>query len=210
MKKLSEEAYLTLRERSKTLEADLHGEKVLQLADGTYLKLFRVKKLFSSARFYPYSKRFANNAVKLVGLGIPTVSIIESYKIPFLRRTAVHYVPLTGRTLRAQPNGIDHILAEKLGAFIRELHEKGIFFRSLHLGNIVLTPENKLGLIDIADMSIYRQNLSEKLIIRNFKHFLRYKEDLETQISSLQSLMKGYNPPPALLKKIGRLIDVDL
>jgi len=140
MKKLSKEDYLTLREGAEVVESDGHGDKVLLLPDGSYLKLFRRKRLLSTALFSPYAKRFAKNASKLAMLNIPTVSIINLFRIPSIERTAVHYNPLAGATLRGMKNGIDNTLALKLGKFIRQLHDKGIYFRSLHFGNIVLTP----------------------------------------------------------------------
>ena len=188
MKKLSKEGYLTLREGAKVIEADKFCDKVLLLKDGTYLKLFRVKRLITSARLFPYSKRFIKNAKKLRKLGIPTVSVIEGYKIPSIHRTVVHYSPLTGSTLRNLPHGIDEVLAEKLGKFIRELHDKGIYFRSLHLGNIVLTPENKLGLIDISDMKIAICSIPEWACIRNFQHLLRYAQDTANLQQHLRQL----------------------
>ncbi|MEH6466420.1 MAG: toluene tolerance protein [Porticoccus sp.] len=192
MKKLSKEGYLTLREGAKVIEADTYGDKVLLLADGTYLKLFRVKRLITSARLSPYSKRFAKNATRLAKLGIPTVNVNEVYRIPAIRRTAVHYYPLTGTTLRNLPNGIDIILADKLGRFFRELHDKGVYFRSLHFGNIVLTPENQLGLIDISDMKLYGKSLSDKLRIRNFNHLFRYTDDGTIIKKQSQSVIAGY------------------
>lgn len=191
MKKLSKDDYAALREGATVIEADYFGDKVLLLADGTYLKLFRVKRLLSAARFYPYSKRFVKNARKLVEKGIPTVTVIESYRIPSARRTAVHYYPLTGKTLRKLGN-IDMIIANKLGKFIRGLHDKGIYFRSLHLGNIVVTQENRLGLIDVADMKIYREPLSEELRLRNFQHCARYQEDRLQLEAHLGTFLKGY------------------
>jgi phage gp46-like protein len=62
---LSHDAYLALRADATVLERDLHGDKVLQLADGSYLKLFRRKRLISSAAWYPYAQRFADNALIL-------------------------------------------------------------------------------------------------------------------------------------------------
>lgn len=196
MKKLSKEGYLTLREGAKVIEADAHGDKVLLLTDGTYLKLFRVKRLLTSARFSPYSKRFAKNAIKLIKLGILTVNVNRLYRIPSIRRTAVHYYPLPGTALRKLPDGIDLILADKLGKFIRELHDKGIYFRSLHLGNIVLTPENKLGLIDISDMRIYNKPLSETQRLRNFQHCSRYKHDTDQINQSIHHFIDGYRSKP--------------
>jgi tRNA A-37 threonylcarbamoyl transferase component Bud32 len=192
MKKLSKEGYLTLREGAKVIEADAHGDKVLLLTDGTYLKLFRVKRLITSARFSPYSKRFAKNAKKLVKLGILTVNVNQLYRIPSIRRTAVHYYPLTGTALGKIPDGIDLVLADKLGKFIRELHDKGIYFRYLHSGNIVLTPENKLGLIDISDMKFYGKILPAKLRIRNFMHMSGYADDSAAIKKYYQSMASGY------------------
>ncbi len=208
MKKLSNEGYLTLREGAKVIEKDAYGDKVLLLRDGTYLKLFRVKRLISSAQFFPYSKRFVKNARKLSKLAIPTVTPITLYKIPSIQRTAVHYAPLQGSTLRKLKNGIDSVLAERLGKFIRSLHDRGVYFRSLHLGNIVLTPENKLGLIDVSDMKIYRKSLPDGLRLRNFQHSARYKEDKSLLGENLPIFIKGYmaaSPRPALEKEISDL-----
>jgi len=192
MKKLSKEGYLTLREGAEVIEADGYGDKVLLLVDGTYLKLFRLKRLISKALFFPYAQRFAQNALKLARLNIPTVSIIEFYRVSSIRRTAVHYTPLTGTTLRNLPHEIDTVLANKLGKFIRDLHDKGIYFRSLHLGNIVLTPENQLGLIDISDMKFFYRSLSLKLRLRNFQHSARYPNDREILNRSINAFNQGY------------------
>lgn len=193
MNKLSKEGYLTLREGAKVIEADTHGDKVLLLTDGTYLKLFRAKWLLTSACLSPYSKQFAKNAKKLIKLGILTVNVNQLYRIPSIKRTAVHYYPLQGTALRKLPDGIDLVIADKLGKFIRELHDKGIYFRSLHLGNIVLTPENKLGLIDISDMKVYGKTLPAKLRIRNFMHLLRVNEDKKSIQSQRKVFIRAYN-----------------
>jgi len=56
MTPLSHDQYRSLRADAQVIEADGHGEKVLRLADGTFVKLFRRKRLISSALFYPYAK----------------------------------------------------------------------------------------------------------------------------------------------------------
>ena len=191
MKQLSRDDYNALREGATVIEADRYGDKVLLLSDGTYLKLFRVKRLFSSAVFYPYSKRFVKNVSKLVEKGIPTVTVIESYRIPSIRRTAVHYYPLTGKTLR-KLGSLDLVTTEKLGKFIRELHDKGIYFRSLHMGNIVISQENRLGLIDVSDMRVLRTSLSNSLRKRNFEHLARYQLDVQAFENQVHFFFKGY------------------
>jgi len=176
---LSHDAYLALRATASVLELDLHGEKVLQLADGNYLKLFRRKRLISSAAWYPYAQRFADNAVELKARGIPCPEVIGVFRISGYSRDAVRYLPLEGKTLRQiiQTDAAQPDLAEKLGRFVARLHESGVYFRSLHLGNIVLTPGGDLGLIDIADLRTQGGALDNNKRKRNLQRLSRDPPD---------------------------------
>ncbi len=194
MKQLSEQQYLAMREGADVTAADHYGDKVLRLADGTYLKLFRVKRLFTSARIFPYSSRFVKGAEKLKALGVPTLDVIEIFRINHLKRTAVHYNPLPGHTLRELPVPFDDALAKQFGSFIRDLHDKGVYLRSMHLGNVVLTPEGELGLIDIADMRIFKRSLPDRLRLRNFDHLARYDEDRKTVATQAESFLSAFEP----------------
>ena len=176
MLELSQKKYELWRSGAEVTAADQFGDKVLHLEDGTYLKLFRIKRLFSSARLFPYWRRFASNASRLAELGVLTFTVREIYDIPHLDRTAVHYDPLPGQTLR-QTECLGAGLVDRLGRFLVSLHDRGIYLRSLHLGNIVLTPGDELGLIDIADMRIRSSSLPRRLRIRNYHHLCRYDED---------------------------------
>ncbi|MCU1750755.1 toluene tolerance protein [Pseudomonas sp. 6D_7.1_Bac1] len=164
-------------EGARILETDSFGPKVYLLQDGNILKLFRRKRFFSSALFRPYSKRFIDNAVELQRLGVPTLQSLAFYQLHTSGMTAVLYRPLPGETLR-QLSGKDdfnwqHALPE-LVELIRCLHTSGIYFRSLHLGNIVVTPDNQFGLIDVSDMRFLRAPLPRHLAKRNLQHFARY------------------------------------
>lgn len=161
------------------LERDHYGEKVLGLEDGSYLKLFRRKRLLSSAAWYPYARRFADNALALAERGIACPEVIATFRIPSIHRDAVHYCPLPGQTLRELIRaGVDnHRLRTQLGAFVARLHSAGVYFRSLHLGNIVLTPSHTLGLIDIADLRVKDRPLPPRLRRRNLQHLLRDAQD---------------------------------
>lgn len=176
---LEHDDYLALRAGARVLERDRHGEKVLALADGSYLKLFRRKRLISSAAWYPYAQRFADNALALAERRIPCPAVIGIYRIPGIRREAVRYRPLEGNTLRQQAAaGADAPdLRARLGAFVAGLHAAGIYFRSLHLGNIVLTPEGAFGLIDIADLRAGNRPLPAHRRRRNLQHMLRDVQD---------------------------------
>jgi len=183
---------------AKVLEADSYGPKVYLLQDGNILKLFRRKRIFSSALFRPYSKRFIDNAVELQRLGVPTLQVLQYYRLQAPGMTAVLYQPLPGETLRqiASKDGFSWPQAlPELAALIRRLHQSGIYFRSLHLGNIVITPDNRMGLIDVADMRFLRAPLPRHLIKRNLQHFARYiaRENLNDTFP-MQSLEQAVLP----------------
>jgi len=179
LQNLTHNDYLALCAHAVVLEQDRHGDKVLQLQDGRYLKLFRRKRLISTAAWYPYAQRFADNAIALAQRGIPCPEVSEVYRIPSIARDAVRYTPLAGETLRqlVRAGAGTAALRDTLGAFVAQLHEAGIYFRSLHLGNIVLTPDNDLGLIDIADLRAGRGPVSQHRRQRNLRHLLRDEQD---------------------------------
>ena len=175
--RLPQAALNTMIEGARILEKDSYGPKVYLLTDGNILKLFRRKRFFSSALFRPYSKRFIDNALGLQQRGIPTLTVLDSFQLDAPGMTAVLYRPLPGETLRqiANKEGFDwEQNLEPLVTLIRRLHGAGIYFRSLHLGNIVVTPDNQMGLIDVADLRFLRAPLSPALVKRNLQHFARY------------------------------------
>lgn len=180
MHKLDHNDYLTLRENCKVIEQDGFGDKVMILQDGTFLKLFRRKRLITSAAIWPYAQRFADNATKLAELGIPCPKIIQVYRIPSIERDAVHYHPLPGTTLRDLYRGdleYPGDLRERFLKFVEHIQDMGVYFRSIHLGNVVLTPGDELGLIDISDMKIFHRPLSQWQRKRNFAHMMKDAQD---------------------------------
>lgn len=196
MKTLNQEKYQTLREGAEVLAADGHGDKVLRLKNGHIMKLFRRKRLFSSALIYPYGKRFADNVKELTKLGIPTVKGLSLYRVPSISRIAVEYQPLLGESLDDEiKRGVfgDQQI-QKFGAFLSKLHKLGVYFRSIHLGNVIVTPEGQLGLIDVSDMKVYRRPLPPSLCTRNIRHFCRYPEHAKALFpnGNTESFMKSY------------------
>ena len=183
MQRLSSSQFKVLTDGADVIERDHFGEKVLRLSDETFLKLFRVKSMLSSAWLLPYSLRFAKNARELKARGVTTVEIIDCYRVDGFKRTAVHYRPLPGKNLREVLPQLDSaevkVLAEKVARYIADLHDRGVYFRSLHMGNILQLPDGSLGLIDIADMRFYQGRINEDLRLRNFNHLARYERDVE-------------------------------
>ena len=176
MNVLDHQEFLALKAGAEVLEQDAHGEKVLRLTNGSLIKLFRRKRLVSSTAWYPYAQRFADNAEALAQRGIPVPRVIDIWRIPSIKRDAVHYHPLEGVTLRSLNRPESNIdltaLKKRFTDFIIHLHRLGIYFRSLHLGNVILTPAGELGLIDFSDLRIYRASLPTFMRRRNIRRML--------------------------------------
>ncbi|PTR22286.1 MULTISPECIES: bifunctional O-antigen ligase/aminoglycoside phosphotransferase family protein [unclassified Pseudomonas] len=179
------------------IEEDGLGPKVLRLTDGSFLKLFRRRRWYTSGSFTPYSDRFAVNSVQLRSMGIPTPHILDLYRFED-GSTAVHYSPLPGNTLRQILQGITapavrQALVERFGKFMAQLHQQGVYFRSLHLGNVLVLEDGEFGLIDLADLRIYPSSLSPSLRRRNLRHMQRYASDRHWLFEDhFEALLQGY------------------
>ncbi len=186
-----------MSEGAKVLERDPFGAKVLLLSDGSIFKLFRRKRFLSSAALIPYAQRFVKNAGLLAGIGIPVPETIDLVRISGLGRDVVHYRPLPGKTLRElNQSGFDpetkQRLRDMLTCLIIRLHDKGFYFRSLHLGNVVLTPEGRLGLIDFSDMRRHPWPLTRYFRARNMRRMQRIDE--ERDWLDLEAILKAKPP----------------
>ncbi|MDP0589536.1 MAG: hypothetical protein QS748_10245 [Candidatus Endonucleobacter bathymodioli] len=192
---LTENQYEALMTNARVIERDTYGPKVLHLTDGSYLKIFRRRNLLSWSLIQPYSLKFTANASVLKGIGILTVEVTETMNLPVPRKTAVRYQPLAGETIREifRKGQLTHELIERLAGFINQLHQAGVYFRSLHFGNIILTPKNIFGLIDIADMRFFDRPLRQAEVIRNFRHMKRYIHDDFQCTEQFSQLLKSYS-----------------
>ncbi len=178
MRFISGDEYQVLIQDAKVLERDTFGDKVLRRKDDRIIKLFRIKRLLSLSFIYPYSLRFSQNARQLNKLGVPSVEVEQLFYCSSFRRHGVVYPLLQGETLNhlleSEQNKDE--LMHQLAQFIAELHRKKIYFRSLHLGNILQLLDGRLGLIDVADLSFNRFPLTLWQRRRNFRHLLRRPE----------------------------------
>jgi hypothetical protein len=117
------------------------------------------------------------NAKGLAKRGIPTLHITQIIALPEQQSYAVRYTPLAGVEVRSLMKNQLQSTVEQLIPFLVHLHEKGIFFRGIHLGNIVRVNEGEFGLIDIADLSFKRGSLTLIQRVRNLSHMLKNKDD---------------------------------
>lgn len=182
--------------QGEPLEKDSHGPKVVRLPDGKLLKIFRSRRNPLLARLRPDARRFAERASRLQEMAIATPSIRECAWIDRDKAvSACLYEPLAGQPLdrlfRERRAEFDQLLPQ-LAAYILRLHRLGIYFRSLHLGNILLTPSGDFGLIDFLDIRFKRRPLGKHLIQRNFAHLKSYLKRRKVQDFPWDELMRCY------------------
>ena len=169
--------YEQLTAQAKVLEKQSFGVKVWLLPDQRIIKLFRRKRKLSSSRLYPYNVRFARNALRLQARGIAAPNIEEIFFCDAIDRHGVIYDLLEGESFHdlfphSDVDALIHIFAE----FLVELHEKGVYFRSVHPGNVLLRHNSRMGLIDIQDMRFWPFALPQHLRARNFRHLFNSDE----------------------------------
>lgn len=153
---------------AEILEDKLGQPAVLEHADqeGTALvtKIWRARGPFSSDRLIPYSSRFVRAARRLRDLGVPAPRVRFHGRVAGREVRFVTYERLPGRPLRALGDQID---LTTLAGFVLRLHDLGVYFRGLHLGNLIETDEGVLGIIDVADTRFQRRPLSRRQRVRS-------------------------------------------
>ena len=196
------ESWLT---SGKVLEQDARGAKVVALENGLYLKIFYTRRNPLLARLMPSARRFQRNTETLQACGIAAPNVSETFWINKARGlSACLYQPLPGQSLE------QIYLKDRVGFtaripaiadFFKFLHNRGIYFRSLHLGNILELPNGKFGLIDCLDLQRKRTPLSPPLIRRNLAHLENYlqRRGLLAEFP-WRALMDAYQNNPESLK----------
>lgn len=162
----------------EVLEQDGRGPKVIRLDDEQFLKVFRPRRRLWLARLRPQAQRFRLNAAHLLGLGVRVPLVGECFWVDKAQAVSgCLYIPLPGRSLEQlyrQSRPEFDALLPAFAAFIHSLHQRGIYFRSLHLGNVLLLPDGGFGLIDFLDVHFKRGPLSSRLVRRNLGHLQGY------------------------------------
>jgi tRNA A-37 threonylcarbamoyl transferase component Bud32 len=180
-KVISKAEYEDLVADAKVLEEQSFGVKVWLLPDQRIVKMFRLKRPVSSGRLYPYNIRFARNARRCLARGVAAPNIRETFYCPDIQRHGVIYDLLEGDPFfELLPETSDETLFRTFARFLGELHEKGIYFRSVHPGNVLLRPDGSMGLIDIQDMRFWPWALTRKVRARNFRHL--YNSDYHSKV----------------------------
>ena len=153
--------------------------KVFEKNENTIIKLFYWKnKLITSDKLRPRVMRFCNNLESLRRLGYAVPTIDKLQKCPELRFSLVQYEKVVGEDIRTLAKAGDVEVIAKVADFLANLHKNGVFFRSIHLENLLLQPDYKtFGVIDVTDIQFSALPLSIYKRYRNLRHLLKEKND---------------------------------
>ncbi len=77
------------------------------------------------------------------------------------------------------------------GCFLAVLHGKGVLFRSVHFGNVLVDGDG-MSLIDILDLKVFRKPLAEQKRIKNIRFLVKYPVDRAVVRVHLDALREGY------------------
>jgi tRNA A-37 threonylcarbamoyl transferase component Bud32 len=169
-KQLSPEQASIMIQTSELVKGTESKPKIALTPEGRVIKVaYWRSRLLSSSWFYPYHARFLKRSRKLNQMGILTPQIINIYQCPGLQCDILLYPQINGQSLL---DCFDDSHLPLLARFINELHDAGVFFWDLHLGNIVISDQDRLGLLDVATARISQRPLSLKRRARNIGRFI--------------------------------------
>jgi hypothetical protein len=189
MKLLKREALQSLVEGAQLLEGTPEKPRVFLTKDQSIFKIFYPRQNFLANKFRPYAKRFVSNSVDLKERHVTAPDIQELYYItadefPYELNAAgcycVLYPCIPGTTVRACCQKGDFAALQQLPKFLAALHKKGVFFRPIHLANLLWQGDGQFALLDISTVHFHRMPLSINKRARNLKHLLAKPIDAET------------------------------
>ena len=143
------------------------------------IKIFNVRGYISSGFFNTYASRIMKNSIKLKDHEISSIEITNELAFQYNNRmSGVSYKYIPGKTYRDLGNKITKKMITDLAKYISIIHKKGIYFRAMHLGNILLH-NKKLFLIDISKIHFYPWSLFIFTRARAFRRMTKYKDDIK-------------------------------
>lgn len=147
--------------------------KVYEHGGQTIIKLFYAKKKWlSSDRIRPRAMRFCKNTQSLQRYGYEVPQILKVQHCPELRIHLVHYTKIEGVDVRKLATLGNLSVIDDVASLLADLHQNGIFFRSIHLENLLYKSDHSFALIDITDVKFKSGPLSLYMRFRNLKHLL--------------------------------------
>lgn len=149
--------------------------KMVSAMNGEYIKFFYDQRGLHWSSFRPKARLFVSNAERLISFGLVAPIARRFSYCPETSAWIVIYPRLPGEDLRSIGT-VDGL--QGLAAYMARLHQHGVYFRGIHLGNVLMS-KTEFGLIDIAGMTIWRRELNIWQRLRNIGRFLSFPEDVK-------------------------------
>ncbi len=160
-------------------KADDLGHRKTFYKKNEIIKIFNVRGYISSGFYNTYASRIIKNSIKLKEHEISSIEITNELAFQYNNRlSGVSYKYIPGKTYRDLGNKITKEMITDLAKYISIIHKKGIYFRAMHLGNILLH-NKKLFLIDIAKIHFYPWSLFIFTRARAFRRMIKYQDDIK-------------------------------
>lgn len=164
------------------------------------IKVWRRDRI--SAGLQAYHRRFRRALVRLREVGITVPRYLGHGRVRGTGDRYVVYDWLEGEPVRGR---LEAVGVARLAALVANLHERGVYFRGLHLANVIETSEGSLALIDVQDIRFRRRALSWRLRKRNLGILCAHPRDLrELGDGRWQALVEAYACRVGLDEAAGR------
>lgn len=177
MLQISEPQFRLLTQNAKLLSGSKDKPKVLETQDNLIIKLFHPRKLFTSAKFYSHARRFKKNSERLLKAGIHSVAVQNILRCPSQNADIAVYEKVKGDAVREQVDKGNNDILHRLPHYLAELHQKGVFFRGIHLGNLIIQPNDSFCIIDHVGLKVKSRPLNLWQRARNLRHLLLDRND---------------------------------
>ena len=149
---------------------------IMMSPSGEIIKSFFRRKTISTSTIFPQAIRFEANCRKLFERGINGPIVKDTI---YCKEVPVHmviYDRLEGVDLRELSQREAKSTLTRLPEYLADLHAAGIFFRAIHLGNI-LVHNDAMSLIDISDLKTQTSPLGSFRRARNLAHLFNSELD---------------------------------
>ena len=147
-----------------------HDDKMIRI-------FYPCRNKWSRSYWFPKALRFARNSQRLAARGIVAVKVDRVFLEAKRQLHIIFYPKIPGTDLRQLAPSVQQEALQQLPAFLLKLHQNGIFFRAIHLANLLWLPTQTFALVDICDVRFYRRALPYSVRMRNVSHLLSCADD---------------------------------
>lgn len=172
---LTEKDYIKLTEGAKLIKRTRTKIRLLLSPQNKIIKHIYRRKFLSTSTLWPYAARFIKNASKLQSKNFSVPTIHEVYYYPKLNSDIIVYDYVEGPTLHEIASTNDLSFFPKFIRYISQLHQTGIYFKDLHLSNIVFK-NGVFTLLDLETIHCKRRPLKTSERAQNLAYLFSIKE----------------------------------